>query len=239
MAARIARTPCIVDFAGCLFLNGPGAPLDKLRFSCAGKIQVRHFTATATVKTFDWPQKCVAKKSTIPRTSLSNVAVKQIVTLKRNPQYLTPAQMESLKASIQRDGFCAPILVRPLRNQRYEVISGNHRFMAAVELGFQEIPCVIAELSDRAAKRLAVNLNTIHGEPNAELLAPFLAEMESAALAEIHIEDGMKKELMEFDKHLAQMLSELEPPAKVDRDSPTHSNATCKCPTCGSTHIAK
>lgn len=176
---------------------------------------------------------------TINKTEQKVIAVKQIVTLKRNPQYLTPKQMESLKASINKDGFCAPILVRPLKRGRYEVVSGNHRFMAAVELGMLKIPCVVANLSLKAAKRLAINLNTIHGEPNAELLAPFLAELDISTLRDIHIENDMKKELIAFDEHLAEMLKELEAPEHIDRDSPQHSNATCKCPKCGSLHIRK
>lgn len=152
---------------------------------------------------------------------------------------MTPDQMESLKKSIERDGFCAPILVRPLKDGRYEVVSGNHRFMAATELGFSEIPCVVADLSAKAAQRLAINLNTIHGEPNAEILAPFLAELDLDVLAELHLEDETKKDLIKFDSKLADLLKELELPPEISSDSPTHSNATCKCPKCGSTHIIK
>lgn len=172
-------------------------------------------------------------------TKLQMAPVTKIVTLKRNPQYLTPRQMESLKASMQRDGFCAPILVRPIKGGRFEVISGNHRFMAASELGMKEVPCVVSRMDDRAAKRLAVNLNTIHGEPNAELLAPFLADMDAETLAEIHIDDAMKEDLMAFDDELAAALSRLEPPDAMNRESRQSRTKPCKCPTCGTNHVAK
>lgn len=159
--------------------------------------------------------------------------------LKRNPQYLTPKQMESLKASIERDGFCAPILVRPIDDERYEIISGNHRFMASSELGYTEIHCVVSEMDDRMAKRLAINLNTIHGEPNAELLAPFLAELDDETLGDIHIDDSIKDDLMDFDTELADQLKALNPPKTIDRSSRTHSNATCRCPVCGLIHVVK
>lgn len=147
--------------------------------------------------------------------------------------------MDSLKASIQRDGFCAPILVRPLPKGRFEVISGNHRFMAACELGITEIHCVVARMTSRAAKRLAVNLNTIHGEANVELLAPFLAEMDIETLAEIHIEDGMKKDLMDFDADLAAMLASLEIPDSINNESPKSRVQHCLCPKCGASHPRK
>ncbi len=172
-------------------------------------------------------------------TKLLLLPAAQLVTLKRNPQFQTPAQMDGLKESIKRDGFVAPILVRPLKKNRYEVVSGNHRFMAACELGLKEIPCVISDMTDAAAKRLAINLNTIHGEPNVELLAPFLAELDLDTLREIHIEEDVKLELIDFDQNLAAMLAQLEPPAKMNRESPQHSNDTCKCAKCGATHVAR
>lgn len=147
--------------------------------------------------------------------------------------------MESLKASIERDGFCAPILVRPLDNGTYEVISGNHRFMAASELGYDKIPCVVANLTDDATKRLAINLNTIHGEPNPEILAPFLCDLDPEILKDIHIEDEMKSALLEFDSELEKMLSDLTIPSQINRESPQSSNTVCKCDKCGRKHFVQ
>lgn len=172
-------------------------------------------------------------------TVLKMLGVDELVTLKRNPQYLTPVQMESLKESIRRDGFCAPILVRRTGGDRYEIVSGNHRYMAAVEMKLKRIPCVIARLSDREARRLAINLNTIHGNPNVEILAPFLGECDIDLLRQIHIDEDMKQDLMRFDATLADALARLQAPEKMNHASPTHANKTCKCPNCGTTHIQK
>jgi len=170
-------------------------------------------------------------------TKLQLIDAKKLVTLKRNPQFMTPKQMDSLKTSMQRDGFVAPILVRPYKGKRFEVISGNHRFMAAVELGIKEIPCVISNMDDDSAKRLAVNLNTIHGEPNAELLAPFLADMGPSLLAQIHLEESQVDELVEFDKVLAANLSQLIAPSSINSDSPKSANKVCVCPKCQRKHF--
>lgn len=171
------------------------------------------------------------------RVALRMLPVSKLATLKRNPQYLTPKQMDSLKESIKRDGFCAPILVRPLNANRFEVISGNHRFMAACEIGMTQVPCVVSTMSVSASKRLAINLNTIHGEPNAELLAPFLAELSEDLLKDIHIEPKMKNELLQFDKTLAEMLAKMEVPDSINNDSPRNSNAVCSCDKCGAKHF--
>ena len=162
----------------------------------------------------------------------------RLVTLKRNPQYLTPRQMESLKRSIERDGFVAPILVRP-HGENFEVVSGNHRLMAARELDMARVPCVIVNLSPKSAQRLAINLNLIHGDPPAELLAPFLAEMSDDVLAEIHLEGELKKQVLAFDETLAKTLAALDSGAEmkgISNDSLTN-HPSCKCAKCGRLHV--
>lgn len=165
------------------------------------------------------------------------VACDKLDTLKRNPQYLTPTQMESLKASIRRDGFVAPILVRPLKGGRFEVVSGNHRLMAARELELTRVPCVISDMSTRSAQRLAVNLNLIHGDPPAELLAPFLAELDDETLRDIHLEGELKKQVMAFDEDLAKTLAALDKDLTgVSREGQTNL-PTCTCAKCGRLHV--
>ena len=41
-----------------------------------------------------------------------------------------------------------PLTVRPLSDGAYQIISGHHRFVAAKELGIDELPCVVREFSD-------------------------------------------------------------------------------------------
>ena len=167
---------------------------------------------------------------------LNWVPISKCVMLRRNPQYLTVKQMDALKASIKDDRFVSPILLRPLKNGRFEIVSGNHRFLAAQELDMKRIPAVISNMSDRDAKRLAINLNTIHGDPNPELLAPFLAEMDDDILKSIHLEDEMLQELLHFDGTLAAKLKQLLAPESIDRDSNPGNIPTCSCPRCGKKH---
>ncbi len=157
---------------------------------------------------------------------------------------MTPAEMEALKTSIRRDGMVAPVLVRTMpgraldpEGERYEIIAGNHRVMACRELGLATVPAIIADgMDDRTAARLAVNTNTVHGDPTAELLAPFLAEMEDEALRGVHLPDQLMTDLLAFDDTLARRLHELEIPDEVDARSPTGAQNrphTCEC---GNTH---
>lgn len=172
---------------------------------------------------------------------LREVDVDQFVFLRRNPQYLTPHEMESLKKSIERDGFLAPILVRPVKTESgdgFEIVSGNHRAMAAKELGYKKVPAVIVEMDDRSAQRAAVNLNTVHGTPSAELLAPFLAEMDDELLKTIHLDDALLNDVKTLDATLAERLSNMEVPEEWDSESVTSTIEQCVCDKCGRRHIA-
>lgn len=176
-----------------------------------------------------------------PSGGLAELPLDRCVMLRRNPQYVTPRQMEALKASIQRDGFLAPILVRRAARGRgrYEIISGNHRVMAARELGMATIPALICPttISNADAARLAVNLNTIHGDPIPELLAPFLAELDDDILRTVHLEAPMLEALLHFDDILGARLKELQAPQSIDiapESAPVPH--VCICPRCGRTH---
>ena len=133
------------------------------------------------------------------KEELKLLKIDQLIFLRKNPQYLTPRQMESLKMSIKRDGFLVPILVRPDKSGKYEIISGNHRALAAQELGTIEIPAIISRMTEQASRRIAINLNTVHGDPPAELLAPFLAELEDSTLAEIFLDKDIKDEIIALE----------------------------------------
>lgn len=166
---------------------------------------------------------------------LRMVDVSRCRLLARNPQTVSPAQMASMKRSIQRYGMVAPILVRPEGNL-FEIVSGNHRFMACQELGLQRVPAVIARLSDGEAKVLAVNLNLIHGEPTAEQLAPFLGDMADDLLREIHLEGELLDKTLAFDAVLGERLKGLADVPGLDHAGVNTEIRTCVCPTCGKRH---
>jgi ParB/RepB/Spo0J family partition protein len=177
------------------------------------------------------------RKIAAGKESLMWLPVKSLVMLRRNPQYLSRRQQEALAKSIKRDGFVVPILVRPLKKNQYEIVSGNHRYLAAKTAGMTRVPCVVLPMTENQAKRMAMNLNTIHGEPNAELLAPFLAEMDDDNLALIHLEDFQRDAIAKFSEELGGRLEALLPPDSLDRDSPKSEIGVCVCPLCQKKHI--
>jgi ParB-like nuclease domain len=69
--------------------------------------------------------------------------------------------------SIKRDGLLQPLLVLQ-RDGTYRLIAGRKRFSAAVAAGLREVPCVVFDVSDDEAARLAEASNiTTKGLSNA------------------------------------------------------------------------
>ena len=63
--------------------------------------------------------------------------------------------MDELIASVKSKGILEPILVRP-REDRYEIIAGERRYVAAKRVGLKEIPCIEMQVEDNEAMELAL-----------------------------------------------------------------------------------
>ena len=61
------------------------------------------------------------------------------------------AQMDNLIDSISRYGILNPLIVRPLPEGVYEIISGHRRKYAAEKLGYRKLPVIIRNLKDEDA----------------------------------------------------------------------------------------
>ena len=94
----------------------------------------------------------------------------------RNPRRIAPARLEQLKAML----VAAPEMLwaRPLiALPDGTVIAGNQRLAAAVELGWETIPCVYADLDERQQVEWAFRDNNAMGETDENLAAELLAEL--------------------------------------------------------------
>ncbi|HAZ98977.1 ParB/RepB/Spo0J family partition protein [Halomonas sp. CnH100-B] len=81
---------------------------------------------------------------------------------------IQPEALEELADSIRAQGVMQPIVVRPIGNDRYEIIAGERRWRAAQLAELDVIPAVIRYVSDEVALALALieniqreNLNAI------------------------------------------------------------------------------
>lgn len=68
-------------------------------------------------------------------------------------------EMQSLVESVEQFGVLSPILVRPVENGMYEIVSGHRRHRASELANVTEIPAIVRELSDDEAIILMVDAN--------------------------------------------------------------------------------
>lgn len=69
--------------------------------------------------------------------------------------------MESLIDSIKEQGILSPIIVRPLKNGEYEIISGHRRLFASKRAGLKEVPALVVEM-DRDNAAIALVDSNLH-----------------------------------------------------------------------------
>ncbi|MEC4765759.1 ParB/RepB/Spo0J family partition protein [Halomonas sp. CUBES01] len=81
---------------------------------------------------------------------------------------IQPEALEELADSIRAQGVMQPIVVRPIGQDRYEIVAGERRWRAAQLAELDVIPAVIRDVSDEVALALALieniqreNLNAI------------------------------------------------------------------------------
>ena len=99
------------------------------------------------------------------KTSTKGKASCQIQLIPHENIYPNPRQprvrfdyieLENLASSIRANGILQPINVRPLENDRFELISGERRLRAARITGITKIPCIVMDVSDEQSALFAI-----------------------------------------------------------------------------------
>ena len=72
-------------------------------------------------------------------------------------------EMAQLEESILTQGLLTPLVVRPLENGTYEVISGHRRLYACKEAGIETVPALVVDM-DRDSAAIALVDSNLHRE---------------------------------------------------------------------------
>jgi len=110
----------------------------------------------------------IPEKTTVI-TALDKVQTAKISSIRPNqmqPRKRFDAEkLRELKDSIREKGLIQPVVVRPVEGG-YELIAGERRFRAVQELGHEEIPVVIKEVSDADSLEMSIIENIQREELN-------------------------------------------------------------------------
>ncbi len=88
---------------------------------------------------------------------LENLPIEFIQRGKYQPRRdMVPEALEELAESIKVQGVMQPIVVRPVSDDKYEIIAGERRWRATQLAGLDRIPAVIRHVPDEAAIAMAL-----------------------------------------------------------------------------------
>lgn len=92
--------------------------------------------------------------------SAMDIEIVKIQPFRNHPfKVIDDEKMEDLVESIRTNGILSPVLIRPIGNDVYEMVSGHRRMHAAILLGMDRIPAIIREMSDDEAIVKMVDAN--------------------------------------------------------------------------------
>ncbi len=139
-----------------------------------------------------------------------------------NPRRINRERLEALKRSMTADSLmleARPLVALPDGT----VVCGNQRLLAAVELGWPDIPTVVVDLDPETARAWMLRDNNAYGEWEEPALAELLGELERAG-AELDLLGFAQPEL---DRLLAGLQPAVDPDATpaVDLDAEPVSRA--------------
>lgn len=107
----------------------------------------------------------VKEKSNWKGETIVEIEIERLKAFRNHPfQVRDDDNLEKLKESIKMYGILTPLLVRPIKDGTYEIISGHRRKRAAALLGYRKIPVLIQPMSyeDAVVKMVDTNLHREH-----------------------------------------------------------------------------
>ena len=111
---------------------------------------------------------------TLDRLDVEYVPVEDLRPNSFNPNRMTEREFDLLLRSIEEDGFTVAILV----NKDNKIIDGEHRWRAAVSLGYKEVPVVRSMMGEVQMRISTIRHNVARGQNVESLEEVIYKEME-------------------------------------------------------------
>src|ERR1043166_5047297 len=90
-----------------------------------------------------------------PKAVYKEIELASIDASKTQPRkFFDPVYLSELAISIREQGILEPLLLRPKKGERYELIAGECRLRAGKLAELKKAPCIVRELSDADAMEI-------------------------------------------------------------------------------------
>ena len=91
---------------------------------------------------------------------VTEIEVAKITGFKNHPfKVIDDDKMHELVESVMMNGVLTPVIVRPVGEDSYEMISGHRRLFAVNQIGLEKIPAIVKEYTDDEAVLAMVDSN--------------------------------------------------------------------------------
>ena len=115
--------------------------------------------------------------------NVTYIEVDKLKPFENHPYYVKDDdEMMNLTQSIKENGILSPLIVRPIENNEYEVISGHRRLHAGIKAGMDKVPALIYEM-DRDAAVIALVDSNLHRDNVLPSERAFAYKMKMEALS--------------------------------------------------------
>ncbi len=94
-----------------------------------------------------------------------------------NPNKVAKPEMDLLKRSIKKSGFCFPLIVIKKSEEEYMIVDGFHRHLIAIEFKMQYIPVVILDEPVSELMSATIRFNRAKGTHQIDRMSNIVAEM--------------------------------------------------------------
>lgn len=141
---------------------------------------------------------------------LALIDVRDLEFLEKNARYMTNEMFRNLVDNIKRDGGLSSVPLCWKHDGKYRVLSGNHRCMAAIEAGLQEVLVLFTDRELSKQEQIAIELshNAIDGKDDMAILKELWDEIDDVSLKYYAgLDDKM---LEEMEKAALTALSEVK-----------------------------
>ncbi|MBF0102211.1 MAG: ParB N-terminal domain-containing protein [Desulfobacterales bacterium] len=154
------------------------------------------------------------------------LTIDQLVKADWNYKKDNDSLLAKLKENIRKNGQIENLVVRELGSGLYEIVNGNHRYDALVQLGIRSVYCYnLGCISKLVAKRIAVELNETRFQTSMDHFGSILKEI-SLEFGMEHLEQTLPFTAQDITNFIE--LSSFEwsdvTPIHPKKDTPTDNN---------------
>jgi ParB/RepB/Spo0J family partition protein len=144
------------------------------------------------------------KARALERLTVEYVEITSVSPNRYNQNRQSEHDFELLCRSMREDGFTQPIICQ---RETRQIVDGEHRWRAAAELGYTEIPVVFVDMTPEQMRIATLRHNRARGEEDVDLTAAVLRD-----LRELGALDWAQDSLMLDDTELQNLLEDVTAP---------------------------